>query len=137
MATSLEKVSRIWPTVQDIFRVPHTEEDCERLVELLDNLVDEVGEDENHPLASLVETVGTLVESYETHHIPEVEGSPIQALCVLMEMHGLKQSELPELGSQGVVSEILSGKRQLNLRQVNALSKRFNVSPAVFVDVSE
>ena len=50
-----------------------------------------------------------------------------------MEEHGLKQSDLLELGSQGVVSEILSGKRQLNIRQVKLLAKRFKVSPAVFV----
>jgi HTH-type transcriptional regulator/antitoxin HigA len=45
----------------------------------------------------------------------------------------LKQKDLPELGSQGVVSEILSGKRELNLRQIKALSKRFNVPVSVFV----
>jgi HTH-type transcriptional regulator/antitoxin HigA len=50
-----------------------------------------------------------------------------------MEKHGLKQSDLTEIGSQGVVSEILSGKRQLNVRQVKMLSNRFKVSPAVFI----
>jgi HTH-type transcriptional regulator/antitoxin HigA len=47
--------------------------------------------------------------------------------------HGFKQSDLTEIGSQGVVSEILSGKRQLNIRQVKMLSKRFGVSPGVFI----
>jgi HTH-type transcriptional regulator/antitoxin HigA len=50
-----------------------------------------------------------------------------------MEEHNLSQSNFPEIGTQGVVSEILSGKRQLNLRQVKSLSKRFNVSPSVFI----
>jgi len=50
-----------------------------------------------------------------------------------MEEHGLTQSDLPEVGSRGVVSEILSGKRELNIRQIRALAKRFRVSPAVFV----
>jgi HTH-type transcriptional regulator/antitoxin HigA len=50
-----------------------------------------------------------------------------------MEEHNLKQRDLVELGSQGVVSEILRGKRQLNTRQIRALSKRSNVSPAVFI----
>jgi HTH-type transcriptional regulator / antitoxin HigA len=39
---------------------------------------------------------------------------------------------LPEVGSQGVVSEVLKGKRELNIRQVRALAQRFHVSPAVF-----
>ena len=51
----------------------------------------------------------------------------------LMEQHELKQGDLPEIGSQGVVSEILAGKRELNVRQVRALSKRFGVSAATFV----
>ncbi len=50
-----------------------------------------------------------------------------------MEEYNLTQSDLPEIGSQGVVSEILSGKRELNLRQVKALSQRFKVSPNVFL----
>ena len=45
----------------------------------------------------------------------------------------IKEADLPEIGSQGVVSEIVSGKRPLNLRQVKLLSERFKVSPAVFV----
>ena len=50
-----------------------------------------------------------------------------------MEEHGLTQSDLPEVGSQGVVSEILSGKRELNVRQIRVLAQRFGVSSAVFV----
>ena len=57
----------------------------------------------------------------------------MQALKYLMEQRGLKQTDLSEIGSQGVVSEILTGKRELNIRQVRALSKRFGVSAATFV----
>ena len=105
----------------------------EKLVNFLDSLIDEVGNNENHPLASLMETIGSLIETYETHYIDEIEGNPIAALNTLMLEHGLKQSDLTEIGSQGVVSEILSGKRQLNVRQIKILSKRFKVSPAVFI----
>lgn len=54
-------------------------------------------------------------------------------LDFFMAQHGLKQTELREIGSQGVVSEILTGKRELNLRQVRALSKRFGVSTDTFL----
>jgi HTH-type transcriptional regulator/antitoxin HigA len=54
-------------------------------------------------------------------------------LRFLMEEHSLKQSDLPEIGSQSLVSEILSGKRELNVRQIRALAKRFGVSPAAFI----
>jgi HTH-type transcriptional regulator/antitoxin HigA len=61
------------------------------------------------------------------------DAKPRQVLAFLMEQHGLKQGDLKELGSQGVVSEILSGKRDLNVRQVRQLAKRFKISPAVFI----
>jgi len=63
--------------------------------------------------------------------MPKVRGA--EMLRFLMEEHGLAQSDLPEIGSQGVVSEILNGKRELNVRQIRALARRFKVSPAVFV----
>lgn len=44
----------------------------ERLVEVLDQLIDQVGEDETHPLASLMEVIGTLIEKYEDEHVPEL-----------------------------------------------------------------
>ena len=87
----------------------------------------------SHPLASLMETLGMLVESYEAQSFQEMEGSPIRTLHILMEDHKIKQSDLPEIGSQAVISEILSQKRKLNARQIKALAKRFNVSPAVFM----
>ena len=52
--------------------VPHTEEEYERIVALLDQLIDEVGEEESHPLASLMEILGVLVEAYEAEHVPEL-----------------------------------------------------------------
>jgi HTH-type transcriptional regulator/antitoxin HigA len=49
-----------------------------------------------------------------------------------MAEHDLTQTDLPEVGSQGVVSEVLHGKRELNVRQIRALAERFHVSPSVF-----
>lgn len=134
MTTALETVARIWPQIEKTLSVPHTEAEYNRLVALLDELIDDIGEDETHPLASLMETIGSLIEAYETHHVPEPEGHPIDVLKLLMNEHGLTQSDLPDIGSQGVVSEILSGKRQLNGRQIKALSKRFDLPAAVFLD---
>lgn len=49
-----------------------TEKEYEEAVRLLDNLIDIVGEDENHPLASMMEVLGVLVEKYEDEHVPEI-----------------------------------------------------------------
>ncbi|MBL0699501.1 MAG: transcriptional regulator [Desulfosarcina sp.] len=133
MNIQLKEIAKVWPNIQPIFSVPHNKKNYNNLVNLLDNLIDEVGNNENHPLTSLMETIGTLVETYESQYINEIEGTPIDALNALLTEHGLKQSDLPEIGTQGVVSEILSGRRQLNVRQIKILSKRFKVSPAVFI----
>lgn len=106
---------------------------CRRMVAMLDALLDETAGDEAHPAMGLVDIVGDLIEDYETEHHPLPDVSGVQALKFLMEQHGLKQTDLREIGSQGVVSEILSGKRDLNVRQIRALSERFGVSPATFV----
>lgn len=113
--------------------VPTSEAEYNRLVELLDEITDIVRDNETHPLAKMMDVIGVLVEDYEDEHIPEPEGDPISVLKFLMEEHELKQVDLSELGSQGVVSEILNGKRDLNLRQVRALSERFKVPVSVFI----
>ena len=133
MNTQLKEVAKVWPNIQRVFSVPHNEKDYNKLVKLLDSLIDEVGNNESHRLSRLMETIGSLIESYESQNYPDIEGDPINALKTLMEEHGLKQSDLPEIGSQGVVSEIISGKRQLNVRQLKLLGERFKVSPIVFV----
>ncbi len=102
-------------------------------IERLNSLIDEVGTDEQHPLYDLLDTLGTVIHAYEEQHHPMPECSGPQMLRFFMDEHGLTQSELPEIGSQGVVSEILSGKRELNVRHIHALAKRFHVSPAVFI----
>jgi HTH-type transcriptional regulator/antitoxin HigA len=53
-------------------------------------------------------------------------------LKFLMQQHGLKQGDLPDIGTQGVVSEILNGKREINLRQVRKLKELFGVSADAF-----
>ena len=108
-------------------------EHYQRMVFMLEALLDEAGGNENHPAMGLVDIVGDLIEDYETEHHPMPDVTGIQALKFLMEQHGLKQTDLSEIGSQGVVSEILTGKRDLNIRQIRALSERFGVSPATFV----
>ncbi|WP_310453000.1 type II toxin-antitoxin system HigA family antitoxin [Sulfuritalea sp.] len=108
-------------------------EHYQRMVSMLEALLDAAGGNENHPAMGLVDIVGDLIEDYEAenHPLPDVTG--VQALKFLMEQHGLKQTDLSEIGSQGVVSEILAGKRDLNVRQIRVLSERFGVSPATFV----
>jgi HTH-type transcriptional regulator/antitoxin HigA len=68
----LEKVTKAWPPLSRAVRVPHTEQDYRELVELLDRVTDDVGEDENHPLASLMDVLAVLIQKYEDENVPEL-----------------------------------------------------------------
>jgi HTH-type transcriptional regulator/antitoxin HigA len=109
-----------------------SEAECEKALAALDQLLSQVGTDESHPLCDLVEVLGALIHAYEENHlrIPDVSGADV--LHYLIEEHGLAQSDLPETGSEGEVSELLAGKRELSVRQILAIACRFGVSPAVF-----
>ncbi len=88
------------------------------------------------PTASQVEAIELLtllIERYEAENYAVPQATPAQVLRFLLDRHGLKQRDLAsELGGESVVSEVLSGKRKLNLAHIEQLSKRFHVSPAVF-----
>ena len=133
MNSQLEDITKVWPTVKAIFSVPHTENEYQTLVNTLDSLVDVVGNNQNHELAPVMETIGNLIENYEAREYKIKEASPIDVLKYLMQEHSLKQSDLKEIGSQGVVSEVLTGKRTLNLEQIKKISNRFQVSPLLFI----
>ncbi len=133
MVNVLEKpqFKRAWTVIGEGLSIK-TERDYKKAVALLDQLLETVGDNERHPLFKFLEVLGTLVESYESDHVDMKGARATDVLQSLMEEHGLAQSDLPEIGSQGVVSELLHGQRELNTRQIKALSKRFGVSPAVF-----
>ncbi|MDJ0536607.1 MAG: helix-turn-helix domain-containing protein [Xenococcaceae cyanobacterium MO_207.B15] len=122
-----------WVAVAPLLTITN-EQEYDAAVERLNTLLDEIGEDETHPLYSLLDTLGILIEAYDNQHYSIPNCSGLDALRYLMEEHQLSQSELPEIGSQGVVSEILNGKRSLNVRQIKALAQKFNVSPATFLE---
>ena len=110
-----------------------SEKDYQWGVQVTDDLLNRIGADESHSLMPLLDLVSKQVEAYEAEHHRLPEATPAEALRYLMEEHDLTQSALAnELGGQSIVSSILNGKRELNARQVRALAKRFNVSPAVF-----
>ena len=79
------------------------------------------------------EVLVTLIEAYEEEHYSIPDASPLEVLRTLMEANNLRQKDLvPVFGSESIVSEVLHKKRDLNKAHIEKLSKRFNVSPAVF-----
>ncbi len=112
----------------------HSEKQYRKMVELADMLSDVIGSSRKHPLLDLFELVSELIRAYDLEHFDVPDAKPQVLLSFLMEQHHLKQSDLPEVGNQSVVSQILSGARQLNVRQINSLAKRFKVPAGVFFE---
>ncbi len=121
-----------WATIAPLLSI-RNEREYNAAVKRLNELLDEIGDNEKHPLYGLLDTLGTLIHIYEEEHYPIPDVTGAEALRFLMDEHGLTQSDFPEVGSQGVVSEILNGKRELNVRQVRFLAEKFKVSSAVFL----
>jgi len=110
----------------------HSKKQYKVVVKAMEFLADLVNDDAKHPLVGLLEVLEVLIENFDREHnqLPTITG--VEFLKNLMTEHGLKQADLAELGSQGVVSEILSGKRRLNQRHAEFLAKRFSLPQELF-----
>jgi HTH-type transcriptional regulator / antitoxin HigA len=110
-----------------------TEADFERLSALMNTLLDDVGDDEDHPLSGLLELITDLIYRYEqTHHSIEA-AEPKDVLRFLIESRGLKQDDLSSIIPQSNLSAILAGKRKISAVLAGKLGKYFGISAAVFV----
>lgn len=83
---------------------------------------------------AILQLLVTIIEEFETKQYPISPSSPQAILEHLMDARGIKQSDLVGIiGSKGVVSEVVNGKRELSKAQAKALGEFFNVSPALFI----
>ncbi len=124
-----------WAYVAPLLKPAKNRAQHKALVEALDAVLDAGGADEANPLAALAAMLGDLVAAYERAHFPMPPAmTAAETLRWFIERDGLRQSDLPEIGNQAKVSEILSGARSINLRQARALAARFGVSFELFLD---
>lgn len=123
--TAFDRVAHLRPIRND--------EEYDRTVALMNNLLDIVGDEENHALSSLLDLVSELVEDYDTEHFAIEASDPKEVLRYLIETRGLKQGDLASVVPQSNLSAILAGKRKISATLAGKLAKFFNISPAVFV----
>ena len=132
MTTSLADLQTHWTPIAPLFSL-RSEEEYDAAVQRLNMLVDEVGTNEKHPLYTLLDTLGTLVHTYEAEHhaIPGASGPEV--LQFLMQEHGLTPVDLPELGPPEMIERYLAGEQELSIHQLRTLAQRFHVAPAAFI----
>jgi HTH-type transcriptional regulator/antitoxin HigA len=135
MSSLVKKAAEHWPYVAPLLKPPSNKREYDRLVRHLDEILGLVSDKEGHPLAGLASHMGNLIDAYDEKHrsMPSVTGTA--ALRYLMQEHQLGQGDLPEIGAQSVISSILSGKRQITIRQAQALGSRFNLPAALFLEL--
>ncbi|MDD4927812.1 MAG: helix-turn-helix domain-containing protein [Gallionella sp.] len=109
------------------------EESYDRMVALMNSLLDATGDDENHPLDGLLNLVADMVSRYEQEQYTIEAATPRDTLRFLMEARGLKQEDLATVVPQSNLSAILAGKRKISATLAGKLGKFFGISPAVFV----
>jgi HTH-type transcriptional regulator/antitoxin HigA len=131
--TDLNKLHSIWSSLQKTASIKpiYSKREYKDALLLLESLLQ--NEEIDYAHKELIDTLSLFINNYEDEHEFIDKATPIEILKYLMQEHNLKQGDLPELGSQGVISEILTGKRELNKRQIFALATKFGISPAVFL----
>ena len=113
--------------------VVRTEADHAQARATIDALLDEIGDDETHPLADVLDYLADQVKAYEDDNfkIPDVE--PKEVLRFLMEQHHLKQEDLGTCAPQSRISDILSGRRSISKEIAKRLGQRFHIHADVFL----
>ena len=110
-----------------------SEAEFERMSAMMNALLDDVGDDEDHPLSGLLELISDLIYRYEqTHHAIEA-AEPKDVLRYLLESRGLKQDALSAIVPQSNLSAILAGKRKISAVLAGKLGKYFGINPAAFI----
>ncbi len=133
MNARLKTAMQHWGYVAPLLQPARNAKEYAQLVEALDAALDAGGADEKHPFARLADYIGELVAEYEAKDKMPAATTGAEVLRYLMERDRLRQIDLPELGSQGVVSELLSGRRDFNARQAKVMAERFGVSASLFL----
>ena len=137
-ATAIVDIKALQTTWAAFDRIAHlrpirSEEEYDRTVALMNYLLDVVGDKADHALSGLLDLVSELVADFDASHYAIEAAAPKEVLRGLIEMRGLKQSDLADVLPQSNLSAILAGKRSISATLAGKLAKYFNVSPAVFV----
>ncbi|MBX3289524.1 MAG: helix-turn-helix domain-containing protein [Acidobacteria bacterium] len=112
-----------------------TENDYEQMLKMIDRLMKKDEDSLSPEEDRLIRLLAVLVEDYESRHYPiDTTSNPSVALRELMREHGLKQVDMVDIfGSQGTVSQVLNGKREISKAQARKLSARFHLPIDVFI----
>ena len=125
-----------WHHVEPYAKIPGTKSEYKKQLAVLDELMLAAQQKKNKHVFNLIQLIARNLQLYEEEHFMLEQAPPTDILAFLMDEHGLSQKDLPEIGSQTLVSKILKGERQLTAKQIGRLANRFHISPAAFYDIA-
>lgn len=133
--TAIPSLAKAWAAVQvhALLRPIRNDADFQRVHALANDLSDEVGDDEDHPLFSLLEIVQDLMQRWEDEHVEIPNSEPKELLRYLLEDNDLKQKDLADIISPTLMSDILSGRRKISREVAKSLGARFHLEPGIFL----
>lgn len=130
---NLEQIAQSWQNIAPLLIPLSSEEDCERREEQLKKLIKLNQPKKDPQISHLIKSIALTIEEYEKKEFPLEKATGIEVLQYLMTEHDLNESDFPEIGNQDLVSELLSGKQELNLKMIKVLAKRFGVTEQTFL----
>ena len=125
-----QRLIAAWTLIKDATGIGpiRSQADYEAMQKLADQLVDQAGAKADHPLSDLLDVVLELMESWEDDNVSVQKQSPKDMLSYLIKDNGLKQTDLANIVSQGTLSNILRGKREISKQLAKKLAERFSVN---------
>ena len=133
LSTLPPDINTHWSAIAPLLTI-RNEQEYDQAIERLNDLIDEISTNEQHPLYDLLDTLGTLIEAYEAEHYSISNCSGSDVLAYLIEEHGLSFSDLTEIGTSETIEAILNKDQALTLSQIQHLAQRFKVQAQVFLD---
>lgn len=134
MKTTIQQTIKHWGYLLPYAHVPNNENEYNKLLDFVDELMEISRHEKDGRVTNLLNLIAQNIEAYESRRYASKSLSPVEMLTFLMEEHDLEQDDLPEIGSQSLVSKILNSERQMTVEHIKNLAKRFNVSPSIFVE---
>ncbi len=130
-----QKTKHIFHLPLVAFRKPTSDKDYKYLENTLNRLIDEVRDNENHPLALAMQIIGENLEQYDNEHFPLIgkNVTDVEMVKYLMEINNLHQKDLSAIfGGQANVSKFLNGERGLGKKHIFELKRKFKISADFF-----
>jgi HTH-type transcriptional regulator / antitoxin HigA len=135
LAPAAQEILNAWLPFKKVVGVisVRTEDDYAQARATIDALLDEVGDDDDHPLADVLDFLSDQVKAYEDGHVQIPEAAPNEVLRFLMDQHGLQQEDLKDCAPQSRISDILRGERSISKEIAKRLAHRFHVHADIFL----